>query len=256
MEILTLNIEKLPLKEIKKHVVGKSTNKEYEYEFVRRIIQKDNESFFVLQARDYFLTEFSFSFLDYIATAICKKESANEIQGEYYEFISKKDLKTNTPYYKLTLFKGKRDSTLQTYVSTITTRYFTSIEKKKAKSGENTISIDSFDISRKDFSGSDVIDNPWFTTLVQCEDIDSLNREHQTQQSLCDALELLPERERLIIKLMVMGDSSALEAFEDLEPYIALTAKTPTSEWTKKQKQDAMSLLKGRALEHLKKIIK
>lgn len=255
MEVLSINIENLPLNEIKKHVVGKKIIRDYEYELVRRIIQKDNVSKFVLQARDYFLTEFSYPFLDYIAVAICNSETSAEISGEYYEFISKMDIKTNTPYYKLTLFKGIRDSSLQSYVSIITTRYFTAIEKKKAKTEDNIVSIDSFDISRKDFSGSDVIDNPWYTTLIECEDVDSLNEEDQTCQQLIDALNLLPEREQLVIKLMVMGDSSTLDAFDELEPFIALTAKTPTSEWTKKQKQDAVSLLKGRALEHLKKII-
>lgn len=255
MDIVTQNLELLSFDVIKKHLVGKNIINEYELEFVRRIIQRDEKLLYVQIARNYFLTDYSSSFLDYIASSICKEENGLKIKGEYFEFISKSDYKTNTPYYKLTLYTAKNQATLLSYVSTITARHFTA---KYCKDSEikKTVSLESFNTSTLNICKSEVIDNPWFNTLIQCEADDVLSKYGQTEQSLYTALQKLPEREQLIIKLMVMGDASALDAFEDLEPYLAQNAKTPTSTWTKKQKQDAMSLLKGRALSHLKKIMK
>ena len=93
-----------------------------------------------------------------------------------------------------------------------------------------------------------MIDNPWFSLLLEKNEIENL-----MDYKLKTALLKLPYREQLIIKLMIMDNASGLEAFEDLKPY--LRSKIPFTDWSDKQKQDAMALLKGRALKHLKQLL-
>lgn len=236
---------------IQKDVNSKIPTFEYELEFIRRITMKENCRI-SNQARTFFLVDYSKSFLERIAYDLfhCGWE---EIYGEYYEFISKENYETKVPFYKLTLFKGEDNSTLKSYTSTITSRYFTN--KKKAEDKKKRIiqivSIDEGQTIKRDNFGDEVIDNPWFVLLID----GNVSKDVTMETKVYNALEKLPVREQLIIKLMVMDDASGLEAFEDLAPYLKPTKK-PISEWSDKQKQDAMALLKGRALKHLKQLIK
>ena len=235
---------------IKKNVSAKNPTYEYELEFVRRITLRE-KCRMSDEARGFFLGDYSTPFLTGIAADLfhCGWE---EIYGEYYEFISKENHETKVPFYKLTLFKGKNDSNLKSYTSTITSRYFTN--KKKTEDAKmkkiRIVSIDDGQNIKRDNFGGEVIDNPWFSLLIDRNSTKDVTMEIKVK----NAFQKLPEREQLIIKLMVMDDASGLEAFEDLAPYLNPT-KYPLSEWSDKQKQDAMALLKGRALKHLKQLI-
>ena len=66
-----------------------------------------------------------------------------------------------------------------------------------------------------------------------------------------DKMALLPYREQLVIKLTVLDDVSLLDAYEDLKQYIK-QKNHPSSD---KKKQDAISILKGRAIKHLKQLL-
>ena len=80
-------------------------------------------------AREFFLGEYSFPFLSYLGKHLFGT-GANEILGEYYEFISPRGGVSNTPYYKVKCFDRRKQSKLKSYVATITARYFTQIKKK------------------------------------------------------------------------------------------------------------------------------
>lgn len=235
---------------IKKNVSAKNPTYEYELEFVRRISLKEKCPTST-EAQGYFLGDYSIPFLTVIAADLfhCGWE---DIYGEYYEFISKENHETKIPFYKLTLFKGKNDSNLKSYTSTITSRYFSSQKKEEERRSKKNkiVSIDEGQTIKQDNYGGEVIDNPWFALLID----KSTSKDATMEISINNALNKLPEREQLIIKLMVMDDASGLEAFEDLAPYLN-PSKLPLSEWSDKQKQDAMALLKGRALKHLKQLL-
>lgn len=239
---------------IKRKVGGKKPEIAYEFEFVRRITLKEFSQV-VEKARSYFLTDYSKDMLTYIASSICRC-TREEIWGEYFEFISKENTDTKTPYYKLTLFNGEFGASLMSYVSVITTRYFVKGEEKRVRDEERYTSIDAEESLGRKISNEGVIENPWFELLLSetADDIRRAEREEMYQR-IEKAMELLPRKDQLAISLMVMEEVSCLDAFEELEPYLNPRLDNPISEWTVKQKQDAMSLAKGRALKHLIKIL-
>lgn len=242
----------LDLDVIKKRISGKKPILDYELEFVRRITLREF-SRIVEAARNYFLTDYSHNMLKYVAQNIChcRKE---DIWGEYFEFISKEDVDTNTPYYKLTLFKGGLGASLISYVSVITTRYFVKTEEKRAKDEERNTSIDADDSLGRKISNEGVIENPWFELLLS-DNADEVWRSEREEmyERIEKAMKRLSRRDQLAISIMVMDEVSCLDAFEELEPYLNPRTNIPTSEWTVKQKRDAMSLAKGYALTHLKR---
>lgn len=240
----------LDLDVIKKKVSGKKPVLDYELEFVRRITLREFSQM-VEKARNYFLTDYSDNMLKYIAQSICHSRK-EEIWGEYFEFISKEDVDTKTPYYKLTLFKGELGASLISYVSVITTRYFVKTEEKNGRDEERKTSIDADDSLGRKISNEGVIENPWFELLLS-DNADEVWRSEREEmyERIEKAMTKLSRRDQLAISLMVMDEVSCLDAFEDLEPYLNPRTDIPTSEWSVKQKQDAMSLVKGYALKHL-----
>ena len=67
------------------------------------------------------------------------------------------------------------------------------------------------------------------------------------------AWEKLPERDQLILKYLVIEDRNPLEIFDEMIQYVETTI--PSEQYTRKQKQDAMSLMKRRAKLHLRMLI-
>ncbi len=247
------NIELLNFSAIKKVVTDKHPNLLFEYEFVRRITMQ-NKSLQSEAARSFFLGEYSSPILCYVSKYVYSNDLYQELLGEYYEFISK--VNNKIPYYKLTLFKNFRNSSLRNYVTAITIRHFVDTKIKEDKINRNTISIDGASTVVNKENEKDVIENPWFNLLIGNTGSDeecSISNEFYDKMEY--AFSKLPERDVKVIKLMVMDGISGLEAFEELKEELNKTAKIPTSDWSTKQKQDAMALLKGRALKHLKKII-
>lgn len=236
------------LMEIRRKVLCAHPVLAYEWEFIRLLSSKQ-PSKSVLEARNFFLGDYSMPILNSIAREICQC-STQELLGEYYEFISRPDTTTLTPYYKLTLYRNQNGADLKTYVTTITTRYFRRVRMKQDKENKRLVSIDESDRLVVAFSGNEVIENPWFELLLNGGERSGCALE---DEELHHALGQLPYREQLIIKLTVMDDASGLEAFEELKDY--LNPKIPLAEWSDKQKQNAMALLRGRALQHLKKIL-
>ena len=249
------NIELLNLRAIKKDVIGKHPNRLLEYEFVRRITML-NRCLQREEARSFFLGEYSSSILGYVARYVFSNGLYQELLGEYYEFISKEN--KQIPYYKLTLYKNFNNSTLRNYITAITVRYFVNMKKKEDSIGKQTISIDRASTIATKENEKDVIENPWFNLLIgnsgNSGNSDENSLSAESYKKIEYVFSKLPERDVKIIKLMVMDNASGLEAFKELEADLKETAKTPISTWSTKQKQNAMALLKGRALKHFKKI--
>ena len=230
---------------IKRYVLGKSIIPEYEDELIRRITMI-GFSHASEKARAFFLTEYSDGLLNYVALEICHIDR-EEIDAEYYTFISQENYYTHVPYYKLALYKRKNNATLLTYVSTITVRYFKHLNAKRKKKEIKFVLVGEQVETSNIFSDNGVIENPWFPLYIQQND-----ESNEITDKLISMIDKLPYREQLVIKLMVMGNASGADAFEVIAPY--LNPEKPISEFTRKNKQDAMSLLKGRALKHLKKL--
>lgn len=250
---LNTDVKSMEISAIKKNICGKSPSLIIERELVRRITLTE-PSPIRNKAENFFLGDFSVPILDYVSLKIYKSTYYQKILGEYYEFISKEN--KHIPYYKLTLYNNINNSTLRNYITVITLRYFTSKKEKSDKIDSLNISIEGQSTLTKDKDGNEMIENPWFLLLISSQgDTNDSSLSPEAYQKIDYVFSKLPERDVKVIKLMVMDELSGLEAFEELKEDLARTAKIPVSTWSTKQKQDAMSLQRSRALKHFKKIV-
>lgn len=218
-------------------------------EIAKRVVKND------VQTVHYFLGEFSIPFLDYIGREIMKEEDYyidNEwhyypnISGDYYQFIGAEFKDDKPTWHKVSLYKGiknkgTKEARLYTYINTITVRHFIALKKKKDKNKEK-----SFD---------DMLESLNTSILKEYDGFDEILLEDDPQEykELDIAWSKLSQKDQLILKYLVIEELNPLEIFDEMILY-AQTTIDPMS-FTKKQKQDAMSLMKQRAKEHLRKLI-
>lgn len=248
---------------------------EGDLEIAKMVVSNDDA------AVHYFLGEFSKPFLNYIGREIMKVEGCYvngtlcyypDISADYYTFIGakfinqteyfadnlidkyNKDLSLNNlvetklvpTWHKVALYKGiknkgTKDARLYTYINTITVRYFITIKKKLEKNREEKIDdmLESQSVSiLKDYDGFDEI---------------ILSDDDPRYKELKTAWDALKEKYRLILKYLVIENRKPLDIFDEMVQYIK--TEIPPEQYTVKQKQDAMSLLKNRAKKHLRKLI-
>ena len=97
-----------------------------------------------------------------------------------------------------------------------------------------------------------------YESLLKCETTPEDGEESQIQ-CVRQAYQMLPERYRCVLRCLVIDQMSALDAFPLLSPFVhprpkdGLTSDEVKEAWTAKQRQDALSLLKGYALKHLQR---
>lgn len=98
-----------------------------------------------------------------------------------------------------------------------------------------------------------------YESLIKC-DTGEEEFENTTSIAMRQAFLKLNDRDRLILKYLVIEKISALDAFELLDDYINprpkfnMTSSEVKASLSVKQKQDAISLLKGRALLKLQEL--
>ena len=172
----------------------------------------------------YFFKVKCFSFLQYVVRNILCVGSIEYILGEFYEFISRNN------WNVLRKFRKDNNSSLFTYLSRCTVRYFL---KAKLKEDRNAgISLDSDDVDLSSF--------------VDCEEINEDNRQ------LWRAFARLPERDRFLLKALVIDEKSAIEIADEIWGYVGSRER----DWRKlpsKRVQSTISMLKKRALCRLLK---
>ena len=172
----------------------------------------------------YFFKVKCFSFLQYIVCNILHIGSIEYILGEFYEFISRNN------WNVLRKFRKDNNSSLFTYLSRCTVRYFL---KAKLKEDRNAgISLDDDDVDLSSF--------------VDSEEINEDNRQ------LWRAFARLPERDRFLLKALVIDEKPAIEIAEDIWGYVDSRER----DWRKlppKRVQSTISMLKKRALCRLLK---
>ena len=189
-------------------------------------------------AVNYYLREIGFPIMEHIEKTI----THYDVMSEYYMFLSDpfdKNLGISR-WHRVGLYRGI-NCKLNTYTSNITCRYFC----KKVNSER-----------RRNLKEGELLEFVDYESLLKCE---TAENEDEGIQNKCvrAAYKSLKEREREALRLLIIEKKSALEAFCQLSKYMTPRAKDGlTSEqikagWSDKQKQDAISLLKGRALEHL-----
>ena len=80
-----------------------------------------------------------------------------------------------------------------------------------------------------------------------------LAEEHEEYKELDIAWSKLPEKDQLILTYLVIQDANPLDIFDEIILYV--DTKISPDQFSVKQKQDAMSLMKRRAKKHLADLI-
>ncbi|WP_287679452.1 hypothetical protein [Bacteroides sp.] len=190
------------------------------------------------KAVHYYLTEIGIPIMKHIEFSIMHRD----ITADYYIFLSSPyDKQEEKPlWHRVDLYKGI-NCLLSSYTSNIACRHFYKLAAKERC------------ISEKECGLLEYVD---YESLIKCE---SISDDEDDSQLLCvrKAFQMLSERYRLVLHYLVIEKMSALDAFPLLDSYIhpraknGLTSDEVKQTWTNKQRQDALSLLKGYALKHL-----
>lgn len=207
-------------------------------ELARRVVINDAPSV------NYYMGEFSDRIVDYVTKAIYK---GKDPRSDMYVILSSPLQSDGTPaWHRVGLYRAYKGCSLQTYTRNICIRELIKLEKKEKAKNSTTEFLDFLD----------------YESLLKCESsTDEISDEEKKLMfhKVKEAYLKLNVRDRLVIKLLVIEKHSALEVFEQLSPYMHPKVKkgeTPEeviAMWTNKQKQDAISLMKGRAVSKLAK---
>lgn len=181
------------------------------------------------QYHRYFFEVKCAPFLRYIAQTLFNTDDTTHILGEFYEFISKNE------WHILKQFKGYNSASLNSYLSRCTVRHFIEYRRKETTSKNMMHSIEQTDI------------------------IEELNHftseEEQDMPPVWQAFEQLNERDRTVLRCMVIEGLSSLEAAEQIWPYV----KSEHQDWKRlpvKRVQDTIAMLKRRAILSLTTALK
>jgi len=191
----------------------------------------------------YYIESIGMPIIDYIE----KRIAHCNIAGEFYIFLSDPfDKFAGCPcWHRVSLYKGV-NCKLSTYTSNITCRHFCKVANRER------ICLD---------KKSEILEYVDYESLLQCDR--PADEQDDVQLTMVKkAYERLSDRDRDVLRELIIEKKSGLEAFSALEHYICpkphdgLSSEELKKSWTQKQKQDAMSLMKGRALERLQKEFK
>lgn len=192
------------------------------------------------KAVHYYLFEIGTPIMRHIETTIVHRD----ITSEYYIFLSAPfdSAKGVSCWHKVALYKGEK-CRLDSYTSSITCRHFFKVAQKEKK--------------RKESEG-DLLEYVDYQSLLKCESAPDDVEDSKTK-CMQRSYDMLSDRDKAILRCLVIEKMSALEAYPLLSDFITprpkgdMTSDEVKASWTNKQRQDALSLLKGRALEHLQK---
>lgn len=168
---------------------------------------------------EYFFNVKCKSLLSYISTSVYNDDNTNTIIGEFYEYLS------NDNWKVLRNWEGKNNCTLYSYLSKCSVRYF--IARKNAENKRNEIET-CIDLQKD----AELIEHP-----VTDDEKNRLIRK---------AYKMLCERDRVIIRLLIIDGKDLMEAAPHIWRYI--NSSQPYDELTQKQIQSTVSMAKHRAV--------
>lgn len=262
MDIRELSFEAL------KEKVTQHSGLVYDFEFARRVAER------MTLESEFFFGKFSEPFLNDFAIWIAHENSYRDLMGFYYEYIAspfiENEVGVNIPEFNvLRKYDWRRKARLYTYVMTCTYREVVSKYRKK-KPGDLVVGGKApFDVevlllkrfqcdNLNDFLRSENEDIGWeiLCAFFYDEDKDEIPFELRKKR-IKKAFEWLQEKDRKVLRLLVTGEKSGLEAFEVMKSYVKPKYRgDDVDEWSDKEKQDTMASWKYRALERLEKLYK
>lgn len=216
-----------------------------DYKNLTSLLRHDNNYSFNLElaseivanrsrAVHYYLTEIGEPIMRHIENNIVHRN----VTADYYLFLSSPfDTDTERPYWhKVELYKGY-DCRLDSYTSCIACRHFCKVAKReKERNGKN----------------DDIIEYIDYEALLDCDR--SADEEGERVQLMRQAFATLSERDREVLRCLVIESMPSLKAYPQLEHFITprpkdgMTSDEVKASWNTKQRQNALALMKGRAL--------
>lgn len=170
---------------------------------------------------NYFLTTVCRRILKHISLNIYKHDNDNELWGEFYEFISRNN------WDVLRKWENKNGASLYTYLAYCATNHFVKKQLKEKKMREQFISISTLDIYEQ------------FANISNEENADIPTRQ------IWNAFNMLNERDRKILQLLVIDGYSIMEAAPQIWEYIK--SKSTLEETDPKRVQCTIAMAKHRA---------
>ena len=188
-----------------------------------------------------------------ITTYIGLRIMQRDVTGEHYTFLSMPlTPETDSPSWRrVSLYRAQRNSTLRTYTAVISVRYFCKLAKREKK------------VKNLEYGLLEFVD---YEALLRydCE-AENIAEPSEAAERVHQAFDLLKERDKAVLKYLVIDDLHWSDAFVLLRNYLNPLGPDKSWEhwsaeekqqaidryWTPKQKQDAMAGLKKRALAHL-----
>lgn len=169
---------------------------------------------------EYFINVKCRNLLKCISVDLYNDNNSDAIVGEFYEYISKDDWKL------LRNWEGKNNCTLYSYLSECSRRYFHAqrIADKKRE-----------DIETRDF----------IPELIEHINHISMDDEYNLPP-VWEAYNMLNERDRAIIRLLVIEEKEMMSAAPEIWKYI--NSSRHYNELSQKQIQSTISMIKHRAL--------
>ena len=170
---------------------------------------------------NFFLNKVCRRILRHISSNIYNHSNDNELWGEFYEFISKNNWEV------LRRWENKNGASLYTYLAYCATNHFVKEQFKEKKQKEQFISISSQEIYEQ-FAN------------ISCEETPDIN-----SGQIWNAFNMLNERDRKILQLLVIDGCSIMEAAPQIWEYIK--SKGTLEETDPKRVQCTIAMAKHRA---------
>lgn len=196
--------------------IGNSYAKLNDRELVRRLTaaptdEKLHRYFFEIKCRP---------FLQYIASALFGSNRTEPLLGEFYEFLSRND------WHILKQYENRNGASLSGYLSRCTIHHFLALKKREEKIYDNIGTLDHPDIIAE------------LNKFVQ--------EEEKEMPPVWMAFKLLNERDRNILRYLVIEGRSTLEIADHIWKYV-----NTENDWHTlpvKRVQDTIAMMKRRAL--------
>lgn len=193
--------------------------------------------------RRFFFNTYSVPVLRSIALTVYSdvpvEEAVRSITSQYYEFVSMPVIGGKAQWRQLTSYKGLNGMKLLSWLKLNAMRWFV---KEKAKEER---------IAKNETGMLDFVD---YASLISVEDhgIGLSDKEQARHDRIARAWDALSDKDKDVLHFMVIEKLYWKDAYEELSRYITPREGRQVMEtWSDKRRQDALAMMKARAIEHL-----
>lgn len=200
-----------------------------------QLVMKENEA-----NTNYFFGDYSAPIIRGIVLAFYAGQNIAEvvpaIMGDYFIFVAGPFKDGVKRWYQLATYKGLNDKKLNSWLTEHSHQYFSKLMKIE-KNRNHMI---------------DFVDYDTLINVIGSKSEDEAECDDEYFNRLDKAWDALNDKNKHILTVLVKNKAHWSDAWDELNKYInPKGGREVIHSWTNKRKQDALALLKARALEHL-----